>query len=112
LALGSDEQDEVSGMPGEPETGIEKRVARRQKVLKHGKILLPNGLTVLDCTLRDMSATGAKLIVGDPGAIPNTFRLVLTAERTMREVKVVWRRPEMVGVHFLSEPRKAPLLRW
>jgi len=90
----------------------EQRIARRQRVLKQGKILLPNGMTVIDCTVRDMSATGARLIVGDSGAIPNVFRLVLTADRSMREVKVVWRRPEQLGVHFLSEPKKAPLLKW
>ena len=94
--------------------GVEtnKRVAPRQRVLKQGKILLPNNMTVIDCTVRDLSETGAKLLCPDPGAIPNEFRLVTTADRTMRDVKVAWRRPDMVGVHFTSEPRKAPLLKW
>ena len=89
-----------------------QRAARRHRVLKQGKILLPNGLTVIDCTVRDMSATGAKLLCPDPGAIPNDFKLVLTADRTMRGVQVVWRRPDMVGVKFTSGPSKAPLLKW
>ena len=89
-----------------------QRHARRQRVLKQGKILLPNGLTVIDCTVRDMSETGAKLLCPDPGAIPNDFKLVFTADRTMRGVQVVWRRPDMVGVKFTSGPSKAPLLKW
>ncbi|MCA9240477.1 MAG: PilZ domain-containing protein [Planctomycetales bacterium] len=89
-----------------------KRTTARHRVLKQGKILLPNGLTVIDCTIRDLSETGARLICGDPGAIPNSFRLVFTADRSMREVKVVWRRPDQVGVHFQSGPTKAPLLKW
>ncbi|WP_373502458.1 PilZ domain-containing protein [Aestuariivirga sp.] len=89
-----------------------KRTARRLRVLKQGKILLANNLSILDCTVRDVSPTGARLICSDPGAIPNDFRLVLTADRTMRDVKVMWRRPEQVGVVFTSEPRRAPLLRW
>lgn len=89
-----------------------KRNSPRLRVLKQGKIMLANNMTVIDCTLRDLSQTGAKLICADPGAIPNEFRLVLPAERTMRDAKVVWRRPDMVGVKFTSEARKAPLLRW
>ena len=99
-------------MPGQEGPDTNKRIARRQRVLKQGKMLLPNNMTVLDCTVRDMSETGARLICADPGAIPNEFRLVFTADRQMRDVKVVWRRPDQVGVHFTSPLRKAPLLRW
>ena len=66
-----------------PET--DKRSAQRLRVLKQGKILLSNNLSVRDCTVRDLSETGAKLLCPDPGAIPNEFRLVLIAERQMRE---------------------------
>jgi hypothetical protein len=99
-------------MPGQDNPEDNKRVARRSRVLKQGKMLLPNNMTLLDCTVRDLSETGAKLICSDPGAIPNEFRLVFTADRMMRDVKVVWRRPGMLGVQFTSEPRKAPLLKW
>jgi hypothetical protein len=99
-------------MPDPQGNNEENRVTRRQRVLKQGKILLSNDKTVIDCTLRDLSETGAKLLCGDPGAIPNEFRLVLTADRSMRDVKVMWRRPDQVGVRFTSEPRRAPLLKW
>jgi hypothetical protein len=90
----------------------EGRVARRQRVLKQGKILLPNNLSVIDCIIRDVSATGAKLLCGDPTAVPNEFRLVVLADGTMRDVKVAWRRPDQVGVHFTSEQRQAPPRKW
>lgn len=99
-------------MPRTDDTETNKRAAQRLRVLKQGKILLSNNMTVIDCTVRDLSGTGAKLLCADPGAIPNDFRLVFTSDRMMRDVKVVWRRPEMLGVHFTSEPRKAPLLKW
>ena len=99
-------------MSGQIDAAENKRVSRRLRVLKQGKMLLPNNMTVIDCTIRDLSETGAKLICGDPGAIPNEFRLVFIAERQMRDVKVIWRRPEQLGVHFTSELRKAPLLKW
>lgn len=89
-----------------------ERLLQRQRVLKQGKILLSNDLSVIDCQVRDLSETGAKLLCGDPGSIPNTFRLVFPGDRSMRDAKVVWRRPDQVGVHFTSGKRQAPLLRW
>jgi len=88
------------------------RVARRQRVLKDGRILLNNGLSTFDCTIRNLSKTGARLICADHSLIPDTFRLAFPLDRTMRDVKVAWRRPGLLGVHFTSELRKAPLLKW
>jgi hypothetical protein len=102
----------LTDMPGQDSPENNKRVAQRQRVLKQGKMLFSNNMTLIDCTIRDLSTTGAKLLCADPGAIPNEFRLVFIAERQMRDVKVVWRRPDMIGVHFTSELRKAPLLKW
>ena len=97
-------------VPEIPDLG--NRTTRRQRVLKQGKILLPNDMSVLDCGIRDISETGAKLMCADQGAIPNVFRLVITADRSMRDAEVVWRRPDMIGVRFTSPVRKAPLLKW
>lgn len=102
----------VAAMAADDTLAANKRRAPRLRVLKQGKIMLPNNLTIIDCTLRDLSDTGAKLLCPDAGAIPNEFRLVLPAGRTMRDAKVMWRRPEIVGVQFTSEARKAPLLKW
>ena len=99
-------------MPGQEIPETNNRTTRRQRVLKQGKMVLANNITVVDCTIRDLSPTGARLLCGDPGVIPNEFRLVFIAERQMRDVKVVWRRPEELGVHFTSELRRAPLLKW
>jgi hypothetical protein len=86
----------------------ESRVARRQRVLKTGKILMPNNMSVIDCKLRDLSATGARLICEDQAAVPNHFRLVTPADNQQRDVEVKWRRGSEIGVHFTSETRRAP----
>lgn len=99
-------------MPDADTTLDDGRKIRRQKVLKQGKILLLNGLSSFDCTVRDLSATGAKLLCSDTTAIPDAFRLANPADRTMRDVKVMWRKAGQLGVQFTSEPRKSPLLKW
>ena len=98
-------------MSGEP-PDKDHRAAQRQRVLKQGKILFPNNMSVMNCTIRDVSATGAKLLCGEPATVPDEFRLVTPADNMVRDVKVVWRKPDQIGVNFTSEPRRAPLRKW
>ena len=41
-------------MPDQDTIETNKRTARRQRVLKQGKILLSNGMSVIDFTMPDM----------------------------------------------------------
>ena len=90
----------------------ELRITRRKKVLKAGKILVPGNLSVVDCTIRDMSETGARIVVGDQAAVPSEFRLVVPMDNIMREAVVKWRRGELLGIAFTSEVRRAPPRKW
>jgi PilZ domain len=85
-----------------------KRNDQRQKVLKSGRIILED-LHGIDCTLRDVSATGAKLLVKQPDDVPDAFRLLISADSSIRPVKVMWRKPDSVGVHFTGEAKKSLL---
>ncbi len=86
----------------------ESRIAKRQKVLKSGKLIFNRNQSVVDCTVRDMSATGAKLLSEDTADLPDDVRLLLTQDNTIRDVRIVWRRHGMLGVHFTSDPTRAP----
>ena len=89
-----------------------KRRSPRHRVLKDGKIVLKNNWSVVDCCVRDLSDTGARLTCQDPLAVPNEFRLLFPATLTIRDAAVVWRRNDQVGVHFTSPSRKAPPRKW
>ncbi|MBI2719136.1 MAG: PilZ domain-containing protein [Rhizobiales bacterium] len=88
------------------------RIGRRQRVLKQGKILLLKSLSVVDCAVRDLSDTGARLQCGDQSAIPHEFHLVTPADGKMRDARVIWRRGGELGVAFSGAVRKAPPLKW
>ncbi|MBC8035902.1 MAG: PilZ domain-containing protein [Rhizobiales bacterium] len=93
-------------------TTIEHRIAKRLKVLKDGKIVTLNFQSVVDCCVRDISATGAKIRCHDQAAVPTEFRLMLPGDNTIRDARVVWRRQELLGVLFTSSPRPAPPRKW
>lgn len=76
----------------------EHRVAPRRRLLKAGRILFNGG--GIDCTVRNISETGAALEVASPVGIPQDVILVVEADKFKRECKVVWRKEKRIGVIF------------
>jgi len=77
----------------------ESRDVHRQRTLKRGRALLEDRSTI-DCTIRDISAGGARLIFGDAFALPENFRLVNVSSNTIRPVHLQWQRGKEAGIAF------------
>jgi len=82
-----------------------KRGSPRQRVLKSGKIVFAGGSFSVDCTIRNMSDTGARLQIPTTVAIPDRFILFDVHVDTRRQATVVWRKGDQIGVRF--DPPKA-----
>ena len=93
-------------------TGEEKRTTRRPRVLKDGKIVSMSLGSVVDCSVRDVSATGARIRCKSQNAIPDEFELLIQSDNTIRPVKVAWRRNDEAGLVFIGEARRAPPRQW
>jgi PilZ domain len=83
------------------------RISLRQKTLKSAKIVLDDW-RVIDCAVRDISETGAKIQVDGPLNMPEKFRLLMITENTIRPVSVVRRSSTNLGVVFLGPATRAP----
>ncbi|MGH6830218.1 MAG: PilZ domain-containing protein [Methylocella sp.] len=90
----------------------ENRVARRSRVLKDGKIVALNYCSVVNCRVRDISATGAKIQISSQTEVPDQFRLMMPGDNSIREAKVMWRRGDYLGAMFTSGARQAPPRKW
>lgn len=55
---------------------------------------------VLDCTIVDQSADGAKLRIGYAVTLPATFSLSVPSQCVTIPVRSVWRRHQYIGVEF------------
>ena len=75
----------------------EHRTTPRRRLLKSGKISFGGG--AIDCTVRNLSETGAALEVASPVSIPEDFTLEIEADHV--PCHVVWRKWSRIGVHFL-----------
>ena len=74
------------------------RVAPRHRVLKAGSIEFNGG--AIDCTVRNISDTGAQIEVASDLGIPDSFWLVITGSQSPRHCRVAWRNDKRIGVAF------------
>lgn len=84
------------------DTDSDKRGAQRRSTLKGAKIVFNAGRSTIDCTVRNLSATGAKLMVNSVVGIPDTFDLMLDGH-SKQPCRVKWRRLKEIGVEFRLE---------
>jgi len=76
----------------------ERRQVPRRTVLKGGRIVFNAGRSTIDCTVRNLSANGAKLVVSSVLGIPDGFELLLDGAR--HPSRVAWRTLKELGVEF------------
>ena len=67
-------------------------------MLKAGTIEFGGG--AIDCTVRNLSDTGAALDVTSPVGIPEQFTLLIQADGTHLRCTVIWRKEKRIGVRF------------
>ena len=75
-----------------------QRSASRHRTLKAASIEFRGG--VIDCTVRNLSNTGAALDVPTPVGIPDKFILVIPSDALRFPCRVVWRKAVRIGVRF------------
>jgi hypothetical protein len=77
---------------------IEKRSVPRYKVLKGATLAF--GGNGVECTVRNLSSSGAAIDVASPAVLPPSFVLVIEADQFIRRCRPVWRSDKRVGVAF------------
>jgi len=82
----------------------DKRKTPRRRVLKDGKIIFADGMRVIDCTIRDMSKVGARLLIASSAGVPETFHLFEKSTGMVYPTTVVWRQTSALGVKFDADP--------
>jgi hypothetical protein len=77
----------------------DNRAAPRRRMLKAGTIAFGSGGGI-DCTIRNLSDTGAALEVSTPLFIPECFTLHVPSDQFKRRCHIVWRKEKRIGVAF------------
>jgi hypothetical protein len=76
----------------------EHRISPRRRVLKTGQIAFSDKVPKLECTVRNLSETGACLQISTTVGMPASFGLFVDGVR--HSCQVVWRTETRLGVTF------------
>ena len=87
------------GLDGE--VFAERRGAPRHKVLKGATLRFNRGYGALECRVRNLSDTGARLAFGETAAVPGQFDFLLSGSDQTVAAIVRWRGLEDVGIEFI-----------
>ena len=80
------------------------RKSPRRNIFQIGKVYNPDGTPLVECILRDISATGAKLELREDMSLPKSFMLALTRDGIVRRpCETVWQLSIVAGVRFSDE---------
>jgi len=77
----------------------DSRKSARRRTLKAGKVILPNG-AVIDCSIRDISETGARLEFAAVIVLPSEFDLLIVSSQTRTAAELLWHRGLNAGIRF------------
>lgn len=84
-----------------------RRETRLRTFLK-GRIVFNNGNSSMDCLVRDLSGSGARLMLSQTATLPEGFDLHIPAKERVHKATLRWRREDSIGVTFAEEPVPAP----
>jgi hypothetical protein len=79
---------------------VDKRNSTRKRSLLNGRIVFNNRRSVIECTIRDISETGAKISFAHPTPIPAEFELDIPSKGSRVRARVMWSNGKECGVLF------------
>lgn len=81
----------------------ENRIAERTRTFLKGRIEYSNGQVSMECLIRDLSESGARVAVSESVTLPDHFRLFLPKTNRWVNAQTRWRRGGLIGVSFDTE---------
>ena len=75
----------------------------RQQVNKTGSISYMGGDLNVECEISDLTASGAKLRLGDDVTVPSCFDLTILPDNATKKAQVCWRDNQELGIQFIEE---------
>jgi hypothetical protein len=77
---------------------IEQRLVPRLKTLLGGIIQFDDNASTMDCTVRSLSAFGARIVLSEAFRVPDAFNLVIPHHDQVHRAQVIWRRGDCAGL--------------
>jgi hypothetical protein len=83
--------------------GYERRSGQRHRALKGGTLYFNKGYSSLECVIRDISESGARIQMGETFGVPSRFTMSISGEDMRVEASLRWRTSRNIGLSFLPQ---------
>jgi hypothetical protein len=80
----------------------EMRHAERIRSFLRAQIIFNNRMSTIDCTIKNISPTGARVALSDTLAVPAEFEIDIPQKGRSYRARLVWRDKEAIGVEFID----------
>ncbi len=78
------------------------RTSERIRSFLRAQIIFNNRMSTIDCIIKNISATGAKIALNDTFAVPTEFDLYIPQKSRGHHARLVWRDKDSIGVEFMD----------
>lgn len=86
----------------------ENRREPRKRTFLKGRIVFNSGKSSMDCLVRDISTSGARIVLDETMVLPERFSLEIPQKDTVFRAKLQWRHEDGVGVLIDASSEDAP----
>ncbi|NIX78373.1 PilZ domain-containing protein [Microvirga terricola] len=84
------------------EAQAEKRRSKRGRTLLDGRVIFNNRCSVIDCTVRDISESGARITFAHLTQLPSEFELDIPRRGSVVRARVMWSNGKDAGIVFID----------
>jgi hypothetical protein len=91
----------MSSSPNE-EVKNNNRAGNRKRCLLQGRVAFNFKGSTFDCTVRNISDTGARLVFPDTVVLPREFSLTIESQSMTSNVRLMWSTGKEAGVRFIQ----------
>lgn len=89
-----------------PNGGVEKRANDRIRSFLRAQIIFNNRMTTIECIIKNISATGARVALDETLAVPTEFDIYIPTRNRSHRARLVWRDKDSIGIDFLEETQE------
>ncbi|MGB8277647.1 MAG: PilZ domain-containing protein [Methylovirgula sp.] len=90
-----------------PNAGSERRTSDRVRTFLRAQIIFNNRMTTIDCIVKNISATGARVALNNTLAVPTEFDIYIPQRGRSHHARLVWRDKDSIGIGFMDVQQPA-----
>jgi hypothetical protein len=85
----------------------EKRESDRIRSFLRAQIIFNNRMTTIDCIVKNISSTGARVALDNTLAVPTEFDIYIPQRGRSHHARLIWRDKDSIGIDFIDAPSQA-----